>query len=218
MHLEGQNMSAANVQALSPPSPPMNGGIYIYPGSFDPVTLGHLDIIERAACMCGRLIVAVGQNREKKTMFTAMERMEMLLDVIAAGSMNSRRDAGDSRRDAEDSDPYKGDGGSGGDKLKNIEVVSFDGLLADYAKERGANVIVKGLRAMSDFEFEFQMALLNKYLDKQLETIFLMTSIQYTYLSSSAVKEIAMNGGCLDGLVPAVVIDRIQKKAHKRGG
>ena len=164
---------------------------YIYPGSFDPVTLGHLDIITRASGMCDRLIIAIGRNREKKTMFSVSERIEMLEDVITS---------------------YRSNGAAG---LTNIEIVSFDGLLADYAKIHGASVIVKGLRAMSDFEYEFQMALLNKYLDEQLETIFLMTSVQYTYLSSSAVKEIAINGGYLDGLVPRCVIDRIQKKVLK---
>ena len=173
-------------------------GVYIYPGSFDPVTLGHLDIITRASCMCDRLIIAVGQNREKRTMFTVAERMEMLNDVIASCNVADAADAGGS------------DGAKG---MANVDIVSFDGLLADYAKRNGASVIVKGLRAMSDFEYEFQMALLNKYLDEQLETIFLMTSVQYTYLSSSAVKEIALNGGCLDGLVPLCVIERIKKKA-----
>jgi len=168
-----------------------NSGIYIYPGSFDPVTLGHLDIIARASCMCGKLIVAIGRNREKRTMFTPDERIEMLRDVV--GELEA----------------------AGSGALANIEIASFDGLLADFAKKRGASVIVKGLRAMSDFEFEFQMALLNKYLDEQLETIFMMTSVQYTYLSSSAAKEIAVNGGRLDGLVPACLIERIQRKAQK---
>ena len=173
-------------------NPVPNNGIYIYPGSFDPVTFGHMDIIARASYMCRRLIIAVGQNREKKNMFTVDERMEMLRDVVASLPAGGCADN------------------------KNIEVASFEGLLADYAKARRANVIVKGLRAMSDFEYEFQMALLNKYLDKHLETVFLMTSVQYTYLNSSAVKEIALNGGCLDGLVPACVIDRIQNKAKNK--
>jgi len=137
--------------------------------------------------MCGRLIIAVGQNRGKAAMFSVGERMEMLRDVVA---------------------PIE----------RDIEVASFGGLLADYAKKRGASVIVKGLRAMSDFEYEFQMALLNKYLDDRLETIFLMTGVQYTYLSSSAVKEIAVNGGSLEGLVPGCVVERIQKKALELRG
>ena len=191
---EEQHSLKATISSKAAQQTPHNG-TYIYPGSFDPITLGHLDIITRASCMCERLIVAIGQNREKKTMFTADERMNMLQDVI----VSLKTDICDRC-------------------INNIEVVTFEGLLADFAKAYGANVIVKGLRAMSDFEFEFQMALLNKYLDKNLETIFLMTSIQYTYLSSSAVKEIAFNGGSLDGLVPAGVIDRIYNKARMQRG
>ena len=142
----------------------------------------------RASYMCDRLIVAIGQNREKQTMFSIDERIGMLCDVI---------------------DTSRADGALG---PAVIEVAAFDGLLADFAKKCGVNVILKGLRAVSDFEFEFQMALLNKYLDEKLETVFLMTSVQYTYLSSSAVKEIAVNGGRLDGLVPACVNKRIQSK------
>ena len=178
--------------------------VYIYPGSFDPVTNGHLDIISRASCMCGRLIVAVGQNRQKISMFTPDERIEMLREVVAGLRKDGASTAGASK-----------DGAStaGASAPPNIEVGSFTGLLADYASRSGASVIVKGLRAISDFEYEFQMALLNKYLDERLETIFLMTGVQYTYLSSSVVKEIAVNGGCLDGLVPACLVDRIRKKA-----
>ena len=183
-------METINKEINMPAAP--KTGVYIYPGSFDPVTFGHLDIISRASCMCDRLIIAIGQNREKRTMFSVAERMEMLKDVIAA----------------------QRSGGAPAPGLANAEVASFSGLLADYAKKQGASVIIKGLRAMSDFEYEFQMALLNKYLDERLETVFLMTSVQYTYLNSSAVKEIAINGGCLDGLVPACVIDRINQKAR----
>ena len=163
-------------------------GVYIYPGSFDPVTFGHIDIITRASALCGRLIVAIGRNREKKTMFSVGERIGMLREVVS--SIRAKDESA----------------------LKNVEIASFNGLLAHYARERGASVIVKGLRAMSDFEFEFQMALLNKYLDERLETIYMMTSVQYTYLSSSAVKEIAVNGGRLDGLVPPCVNDKITLK------
>ena len=184
------NQAATHAPRTDAAQAPRNG-IYIYPGSFDPITFGHFDIISRASCMCGHLIIAVGQNREKKTMFTVGERIEMIQEVIATCPPN---------------------GGAG---LANTEVVSFDGLLADYAKERGANVIVKGLRAMSDFEYEFQMALLNKYLDERLETVFLMTNVQYTYINSGAVKEIALNGGCLDGLVPACVIGWLRRKTQK---
>ena len=182
-------MDIVSVNNIEAPASGVN--TYIYPGSFDPVTLGHLDIITRASGMCDKLIIALGRNRAKGTMFSVPERMEMLGDVIAS---------------------YRSGAGAG---LANAEIAAFDGLLADYAKKRGARVIVKGLRAMSDFEYEFQMALLNKYLDDRLETIFLMTGVQYTYLSSSAVKEIAINGGRLDGLVPPCVMDRIQQKALK---
>jgi pantetheine-phosphate adenylyltransferase len=163
-------------------------GVFIYPGSFDPVTLGHLDIITRASCLCSRMFIAIGRNREKRTMFTVEERLDMLRDVITSYDSGGKYD------------------------LSNVEPVAFNGLLADFAKKCGASVIVKGLRAMSDFEYEFQMALLNKYLDERLETIFMMTNVEYTYLSSSAVKEIAVNGGCLDGLVPACVGARLNLK------
>ena len=156
---------------------------YIYPGSFDPVTNGHMDIIKRASGMCSKLVVAVGHNRQKSAMFTYEERLEMLSEAAAAI-----------------------------DVRRSIEVVGFEGLLADFAKQSGAGVIVKGLRALSDFEYEFQMALLNKHLDDTLETIFLMTDTKYTYLSSSAVKELAENGGNLNGLVPANVIHKLSER------
>jgi pantetheine-phosphate adenylyltransferase len=164
--------------------------IYIYPGSFDPVTNGHLDIILRASSMCDRLIVAVGRNRDKRALFTVEERICLLRTAIAA---------------------MRGKCGKCG-KCVNVEVAAFTGLLADYALSLGASVLVKGLRAMSDFEFEFQMALLNKHIADSIETIFLMTGVQYTYLSSSAVKELAKNGASLDGLVPECVMDSIVKK------
>ncbi|HPV01841.1 MAG TPA: pantetheine-phosphate adenylyltransferase [Clostridiales bacterium] len=154
--------------------------ILVYPGSFDPVTNGHLDIIERAACICDKLIVAVGNNESKRPAFTVEERVEMIRESIG--------------------------------ERENIEVTSFTGLLADFAKKVGARAVIKGLRAMSDFEYEFQMALLNKKLEPELETLFMMTSVQYSFLSSSAVKEIARNGGCIDGLVPDCIKDRIEGK------
>ncbi|HOQ07330.1 MAG TPA: pantetheine-phosphate adenylyltransferase [Clostridiales bacterium] len=154
--------------------------ILVYPGSFDPVTNGHLDIIERAACICDKLIVAVGNNESKRPAFTVEERVEMIRESIG--------------------------------ERENIEVTSFTGLLADFAKKVGARAVIKGLRAMSDFEYEFQMALLNKKLAPELETLFMMTSVQYSFLSSSAVKEIARNGGCIDGLVPDCIKDRIEGK------
>ncbi|HOA54274.1 MAG: pantetheine-phosphate adenylyltransferase [Acetivibrionales bacterium] len=154
--------------------------ILVYPGSFDPITNGHLDIITRAACICDKLIVAVGNNENKKPAFTVEER----IDLIKA-SVGNRED---------------------------IKVTGFTGLLADFAKREGARAVIKGLRAMSDFEYEFQMALLNKTLEPDLETLFMMTSVHYSYLSSSAVKEIARNGGNIDGLVPECIKDRIVEK------
>ena len=165
-----------------------SGITYIYPGSFDPITNGHLDIICRAANLCEKLIVAVGRNRDKKAMFTVEERVEMIRGAI--GRIETKAE---------------------------VSVTSFSGLLAEYARQNGASVIVKGLRAMSDFEYEFQMALLNKHLDPSLETIFLTTSEQYTYLSSSAVKEFAMNDAKLDGLVPEGVYEKIRRKILKVG-
>ena len=162
-----------------------SGSVFIYPGSFDPVTYGHLDIVTRASKLCGELIIAIGRNREKKTLFTVGERITLLRDSICAL----------------------------GEEFSNVRVASFDGLLADFARKRRASVIVKGLRAMSDFEIEFQMALTNKFLDDKLETIFMMTSVQYTYLSSSNVKELAQNGAALDGLVPANVAAALRAKA-----
>jgi pantetheine-phosphate adenylyltransferase len=154
--------------------------ILVYPGSFDPITNGHLDIITRAVCICDKLIIAVGNNENKKPAFTVDERIDLIRTVIK--------------------------------DRKDIEVTGFGGLLADFVKKVGAQAVIKGLRAMSDFEYEFQMALLNKSLEPNMETLFMMTSVHYSYLSSSAVKEIARNGGSIDGLVPDCIRDRIVKK------
>ncbi|MGE5614725.1 MAG: pantetheine-phosphate adenylyltransferase [Bacillota bacterium] len=158
--------------------------VLIYPGSFDPITNGHLDIIERASAICDKLIVAVGNNERKKYEFSTSERIKLI-----------RLTLGD--RD-------------------NIEVTEFSGLLADFARKTGAKAVIKGLRAVSDFEYEFQMALLNKSLEPSLETLFMMTSVNYSYLSSSAVKEIARNGGNIEGLVPDCIKDIVAAKlAHR---
>lgn len=154
--------------------------VLVYPGSFDPITNGHLDIITRAVHICDKLIVAVGSNENKKPVFTVEERIELIKCSI-------------------------------GDR-KDVEVTAFSGLLADFVREVGAKTIIKGLRAMSDFEYEFQMALLNKKLEPEMETLFMMTNVKYSYLSSSAVKEIARNGGCINGLVPDSIKDRIISK------
>ena len=159
--------------------------IAIYPGSFDPVTLGHLDIIRRASVMFDRLIVAVMHNQNKQPMFSVEERKELL-----------RRTTGE---------------------LSNVEIASFGGLLADYAKQQGSCTIVKGLRAVSDFEYEFQMALANRKLNPELDTTFLMTSAEYMYLSSSVVKDIAVHGGSVAGFVPAEIMDDIVRRTRKEG-
>jgi len=158
--------------------------ILVYPGSFDPITNGHLDIINRAADICDKLIVAVGSNQSKRPEFTVEERIELIRTAL-------------------------------GDR-ENIEVTGFQGLLVDFVKKVGARAVIKGLRAMSDFEYEFQMALLNKNLEPDMETLFMMTSVHYSYLSSSAVKEIARNGGSIDGLVPDCIRDRVVKKLTSR--
>ncbi len=154
--------------------------IFVYPGSFDPVTNGHLDIINRAAKICDKLIVAVLKNRSKTPAFTMEERISFLTDVL------------------------KG--------RPNIEVAAFSGLLVDFMKKKNATTIIKGLRAVSDFEYEFQMALLNKNLDSNIETLFMMTGINYSYLSSSVVRELASHGGNIGDLVPDILVDRIYEK------
>lgn len=152
----------------------------IYPGSFDPVTNGHLDIIERAANLFDELVVAVAPNIDKKALFTVEERLEMLREVCK--------------------------------EIPNVTVDSFTGLLVRYAAEQNASVIIKGLRALSDFEFEFEMALMNRRLDSGIETVFMMTNAEYSYLSSSIVKEVASFGGSVSGLVPKVVEERLISK------
>ncbi|WP_283673709.1 pantetheine-phosphate adenylyltransferase [Butyricicoccus sp. Marseille-Q5471] len=159
--------------------------IAIYPGSFDPVTLGHLDIIKRASAVFDKLIVAVMHNQNKVPMFDTEERMELLRRTI--------------------------------NNLPNVEITSFGGLLADYARQQDACAIIKGLRAVSDFEYEFQMALANRKLNPELDTVFLMTSAEYMYLSSSVVKDIAVHGGNVAGFVPAEILDDIMLRTRKDG-
>lgn len=157
------------------------GTSVICPGSFDPVTLGHVDIISRASKMFDHVIVAVLVNPSKdNSSFTIEERIELLLEATK--------------------------------HLKNIEVTSFDGLLAEYARKRNVNSIVKGLRAVSDFEYEFQMALTNKMLNPELETIFLTAEAKYMYLSSSMVKQVASFGGDIKGFVPDCVLEKIVER------
>ena len=152
----------------------------ICPGSFDPVTLGHLDIITRAAGMFSKVVVAVLVNSSKTHTFSTEERIELLTEAVSA--------------------------------LPNVEIVSFEGLLAEYCKTCGIDTIVKGLRAVSDFEYEFQMAIANKKLNPKLETIFLTADADSTFLSSSMVREIGSMGGDISNFVPACVHDRIIKK------
>ncbi len=155
----------------------------VYPGSFDPVTNGHLDIIRRGSRLFDRVIVAILRNPEKKAMFNEEERRRIL------------------RRAAE--------------KMSNVSVDTFDGLLVDYARRCGARVIVRGLRALSDFEYEFQMALMNRRLDAGIETVFMMPSESYSYLSSRLVKEVVRLGGSVAGLVPREVERKLGNKAGK---
>ncbi|TDT61623.1 pantetheine-phosphate adenylyltransferase [Fonticella tunisiensis] len=155
--------------------------VAVYPGSFDPITNGHLDIIERSAKIFDRVIVGVLENPEKKNpLFSIEERVGLITKVTS--------------------------------HLKNVEVESFRGLLIHYMHSKGAKVIIKGLRAVSDFEYEFQMALMNSKLDDNIETLFMMTNSKYSYLSSSAVKQVAMYGGCIRELVPEEIIPDIIAK------
>jgi pantetheine-phosphate adenylyltransferase len=156
----------------------------VYPGSFDPLTNGHVDIITRGARLFDRIIVAILVNAEKSPLFTMEERVEIAREV------------------------FKG--------LPNVEVDTFGGLLVDYVARRQAQVIVRGLRAVSDFEFEFQMALMNQRLNGKIETIFMMPAEQYTYTSSRLIKEVFRLGGRVHGLVPDMVEERLRRKIAAR--
>jgi pantetheine-phosphate adenylyltransferase len=158
----------------------MKTSIALYPGSFDPVTNGHLDLIERGEKMFDLLIVAVLRNAEKQPLFSVSERVEMLREVTK---------------------PWN-----------SVEVDVFDGLLVEYARKRGAGVILRGIRAISDYEYELQMALMNRKLEPRLETVFMLPGETYSYLSSKLVREIAQLGGPLDGLVPPIVAERLRGK------
>lgn len=152
----------------------------LVPGSFDPVTNGHLDIISRAAALFDEVRVVIASNASKSPLFSLSERTEMLVEVCSS--------------------------------YKNVSVHAFEGLLVHYAQQHGATVIVKGLRAVSDFEYELQMALMNRRLAECVETMFLMTGAEYSYLSSNIVKEIARLGGAVEGLVPKSVEKRLREK------
>jgi pantetheine-phosphate adenylyltransferase len=158
----------------------MKTSVAIYPGSFDPVTNGHLDLVARGEKMFDRLIVAVLKNLEKEPMFSLAERVEMLREVTK--------------------------------QWDSVEVDVFDGLLVDYARKRGAGVILRGIRAISDYEYELQMALMNRKLEPSMETVFMLPGETYSYLSAKVVRELAQLGGPLTGLVPPAVEQRLRSK------
>ena len=152
----------------------------VFPGSYDPLTNGHVDIISRGARLFDRLVVAILVNAEKSPLFTTAERVEMTRSVFAS--------------------------------MPNVEVDTFDGLLVDYVERRKAQVIVRGLRAVSDFEYEFQMALMNRRLNGKIETVFMMPAEQYSYISSRLIKEVFSLGGRVQGLVPELIEERLREK------
>jgi pantetheine-phosphate adenylyltransferase len=152
----------------------------VYPGSFDPLTNGHVDIITRGARLFDRIIVAILVNPEKMPLFSVAERVEIARTVFGS--------------------------------VPNVEIDTFQGLLVDYVAQRKAQVLVRGLRAVSDFEYEFQMALMNQRLNDRIETVFMMPAEQYTYTSSRLIKEVVALGGRIDGLVPAIVEQRLREK------
>jgi pantetheine-phosphate adenylyltransferase len=163
-----------------------NNRVAIYPGSFDPLTLGHVDIILRGTSIFGKIVVAVLENIEKKPLFSVEERLEMIRETFADHS--------------------------------NVQADAFSGLLVDYALSEGATAIVRGIRAISDFEYEFQMALMNRRLVPKIETVFMMPAEEYSYVSSRLIKEVAMLGGSVSGLVPAGVEKRLEEKLKNHPG
>jgi pantetheine-phosphate adenylyltransferase len=155
----------------------------LYPGSFDPITNGHVDIIERGLRVFDRIVVAVLENPKKAPLFTTKERVRMIQDIFASN--------------------------------KEVEVQAFDGLLVDFARARGTRVVMRGLRAISDFEYEFQMALMNRNLAPDIETFFMMPNVNYSFLSSNLVREVAALGGSVEGLVPGPVAIKLRDKIKK---
>jgi pantetheine-phosphate adenylyltransferase len=155
----------------------------VYPGTFDPVTNGHVDLIRRSAALFDEVVVAILENTEKVPLFSVGERIEMLEEAVAG--------------------------------LNNVKVTKFAGLLVDFAEQVGAAVIVRGIRAVSDYEYELQMALMNRRLSSRVETVFMMPAEAYSYLSSRLVKEISSLGGSVRGLVPPTVEKRLKKKARE---
>jgi pantetheine-phosphate adenylyltransferase len=161
--------------------------VAIYPGTFDPVTMGHLDIARRALHLCDRLVIAVGDNRNKSPLFTVDERIRLIREALDLMDGNGR-----------------------------IGVATYKGLTVKYAEEIGATLIVRGLRAVTDFEWEFQLALVNRRQDANIETVCLMTSQEYSFLSASTVRELAMLGGSLDEIVPPNVEEALRAKFRLR--
>ncbi len=154
--------------------------VAVYPGSFDPITNGHLDLIDRGARLCDHLIVAILRNEEKEPLFTIEERVAMLREVVRG--------------------------------YPNVEVDSFKGLLVEYARQKGASVILRGIRAISDYEYELQMALMNRRLNPSIDTVFLMASEAYSFISSRLVKQVIALGGNISGLVPPSVEVRLRDR------
>jgi pantetheine-phosphate adenylyltransferase len=154
--------------------------VALYPGSFDPITNGHLDLIQRGSALFDKLFVAILRNDEKEALFSVDERIEMLREVVQA--------------------------------FPNVEVGSFDGLLVEYAAQCGASVILRGIRAVSDYEYELQMALMNRRLGPEIETVFLMASEAHSFLSSKLVKEVIRLGGKITGLVPPSIEGKLRKR------
>ena len=157
----------------------------VVPGTFDPITAGHFDVISRAAQIFDEVVVAVAKSAKKSPIFDLETRVGLVEEAVA--------------------------------DLPNVRVISFEGLLVDCVHQLDAHVVVKGLRAITDFEYEFQMALANRKLNPELDTVFLMTSAEYMYLSSSVVKDIAVHGGSVAGFVPAEIIDDIVRRTRKEG-
>ena len=162
--------------------------VAVYPGTFDPITLGHLDIAARALHLCDSLVVAVGDNRNKSPLFSAEERVQLIRESLAALGLDGR-----------------------------VRVETFSGLTVRYARQVGASLIVRGLRAVTDFEWEFQLALINRQQDPEIETVCLMTSQEYSFLSASVVRELATLGGKLDEVVPPNVEAALRRKFSQDG-
>uniref|UniRef100_A0A7V4G9D1 Phosphopantetheine adenylyltransferase n=1 Tax=Desulfobacca acetoxidans TaxID=60893 RepID=A0A7V4G9D1_9BACT len=154
--------------------------VAIYPGTFDPITNGHLDLIQRGLRIFDRIIVAVAEGSYKKCLFSVAERLEMIREALA--------------------------------DTPRVTVDSFPGLLVDYVKSQNARVIIRGLRAVTDFEYEFQMAMMNRRMEPDIETVFLMTGLRWVFLSSSILKEAAVHGGNIEGMVPEFVYKKVREK------